>query len=192
MVVMGQAFCLDCCTGLAPLGPKVVSHPQALPHWTLRNFPQVFVFVRENLRMKLTEEVTPFHSDHYWQILLSLHVLPSFVEKNLLIFFVLFLLPSSSSPLPPPLFLLPSSLLQPSNPVHSEVSTTLRQTVVYSCIQHLWRTFPIYSEQLLPSLPIDVFYDEEIVATTLALASRLFSIQRKESKKRLKSMMETI
>ena len=62
--------------------------------------------------------------------------------------------------------------------------------MVYSCIQHLWRTFPIYSEQLLPSLPIDIFYDEEIVATTLALASRLFSIQRKESKKRLKSMIE--
>lgn len=54
----------------------------------------------------------------------------------------------------------------------------LRQSAVYGCMAQLWRSIPGYSEGVRPRQPIESMrYDEGIVATTLALATRLYSQQ---------------
>ena len=65
--------------------------------------------------------------------------------------------------------------VQELNPLLSKTSSRLRQSVVYNCMLQLWRSLPGYSETQLTSLPEDHSYEEEIVAATLALATRLYS-----------------
>ena len=65
--------------------------------------------------------------------------------------------------------------MQELNPLLSKSSSSLRQSVVYNCMLQLWRSLPGYSEAQLASLPEDHSYEEEIVAATLALATRLYS-----------------
>ena len=86
---------------------------------------------------------------------------------------------------------MPRCVPQTSNPLHTETSQTLRETVVYSCVHQLWKTLPLFQESLVPVLPSHrTECDEEIVASTLALATRLFSPKEQTTLKKKKYLKE--
>lgn len=71
------------------------------------------------------------------------------------------------------------------NPVHSDITLSIRQSVVFACLQQLWNTLPAFSEGLI-SRDEKEPYDSELVATLLAISARLYS-QQEEADKQLLS-----
>ena len=88
-------------------------------------------------------------------------------------------------------------ILQPLNPVHSEVSVHLRQSVIYSCVHQLWTSLHSFSEDQLTfvSLPKNgppaSICEEELIAALLALASRLYFLKEQATvrKKRIHAVI---
>lgn len=62
------------------------------------------------------------------------------------------------------------------NPVHSDITLSIRRSVVFACIQQLWDTLPAFSEGLV-SRDEKGPYESELVATLLAISARLYSQQ---------------
>ena len=92
--------------------------------------------------------------------------------------------------------------MQPANPVHSNISSTMRQTVVYCCVHQLWKSLSLFSEDQLPghrasSSPNDREREVgevedtgdlelQLLATMLALSARSFLMQEQSIVKRKK------
>lgn len=82
--------------------------------------------------------------------------------------------------------------LQDGNPVHSKISSMMRQTVVYCCVQQLWKSFALFSDNQLPLPPNEGSGDGDLelqlLAAMLALSARSFLKQEQSTikKKRLK------
>ena len=72
-------------------------------------------------------------------------------------------------------------LEKPLNPVLAQISVLSRETVVFSCLHHMWRALPVYSEIHVPTPPAAMEdsneYSVQLVALILALASKLHSLQ---------------
>ncbi len=75
-------------------------------------------------------------------------------------------------------------LEKPFNPVLAQPSVLSRETVVFSCLHHMWRALPVYSEIHVPSPSTSLKDDDalreyvlQLVALILALASKLYSLQ---------------
>lgn len=71
-------------------------------------------------------------------------------------------------------------LEKPMNPVLAQLSSNSRETVLFSCLHHMWRALPIYSEIHVPVPSSDLEASEDnlqLVALILALASKLYLLQ---------------
>lgn len=67
------------------------------------------------------------------------------------------------------------------NPVHSDVTLALRNSVVYACLQQLWQTLPALSENMVPQNSSTSF-ESELVATLLAISARIYSLHEEGEK----------
>ncbi len=62
------------------------------------------------------------------------------------------------------------------NPVHSDITLSIRRSVVFACLQQLWDTLPAFAEGLVSGDEKES-YERELVATLLAISARLYSQQ---------------
>lgn len=61
------------------------------------------------------------------------------------------------------------------NPVHSDVTLSLRHAVSYSCLNQLWETLSAYTENRLPPNEDLLTFDKELMCSLLGISARLYS-----------------
>lgn len=64
---------------------------------------------------------------------------------------------------------------QSFNPVHSNVTLSLRHSVAYSCLHQLWETLPAFTESAVPVDDGTHTYNKELICSLLGIAVRLYS-----------------